>query len=271
MRDGLQCWVFERIPFPQELIEMVVDNFHDVATLEVFTLLSRSFSTRSKKYRFEHIDLFDDTCKKDGHESSKNFALCERFWLLLRDSPHIIPLIKSLRIHLYAYRPERRGRYREKDLGPSFQQCAEKFLPDALNLLTGLRTFSIGGLDEWRSLQWYHLQDDLRLALTNVFRSPILERAEFDYVGGLPFFAMFMNMFNPALKHLSLTWCAFSEYWCEGRVVEVDRLAPKPVVPKLPPIRLESLRLITYKGHVEEAVEYLSISVNRFDFGHIRT
>ncbi|KAJ7753886.1 hypothetical protein B0H14DRAFT_3896546 [Mycena olivaceomarginata] len=150
--------------FPQELINLVVDNLHeDIATLKSCSLAAPTFVTSARIHIFKHIEITPP-------KRNTGLSPCQKLLDLLTSSPHLAPLVDDLCIVLIGP---------DAQTGPWIE--AEATLPIVLSLLHLKRISLVENapgalaLRTDSTMDWNRLGRPLRSALAAIFSSPRLE------------------------------------------------------------------------------------------------
>ncbi|KAJ6572301.1 hypothetical protein B0H19DRAFT_1256194 [Mycena capillaripes] len=203
--------------FPQELIDMVVDNLHDdIPSLKSCSLAARTFVSSARIHIFRKIEILPPLKPL----SSRN--PCQRFHKLLTSSPHIAPLVEELSVVLvgsetsFAYDDD--GLYLEER--HVTWVMAGRTLPLILPLLDLKRIcLTENGPADWNdggefSMNWAKMGRQLKSALVNVFSSPRLEAV---HLRGIVVESprQMLSLFSEAisLTELSLSRVHFTQRW----------------------------------------------------------
>ncbi|KAJ6572306.1 hypothetical protein B0H19DRAFT_681588 [Mycena capillaripes] len=204
--------------FPQELIDIIIDNLHeDIPSLKACSLSARTFVASARIHIFRKIEILPPTV------SSPN--ACQGLYKLLTSSPHIPPLVKELSVVLvgsetsFAYDED--GKYLQERHVTWIM--AGRTLPLILPLLD-LKRISLteNAPPHWNdggkfSMNWTKMGRQLKSALANVFSSPRLEAV---HLRGIVVESAreLLSLFSEAtsLKELSLSRVYFTQHWDES-------------------------------------------------------
>jgi hypothetical protein len=159
--------------FPQELVDIVIDQLHDdIPSLKAFALSFRAAVASAQIHIFHKVILASPRQSGGGLVHSPVQRLCR----LLASSSHLAPLIKDLRII--------------EDGPGQWVSKSSRALSTLLPLLD-LKRISI--LVRGMPLDWDHLHRELKAALQTVFRSPGLEFVQLCgiYIGNPSHFPLF--------------------------------------------------------------------------------
>ncbi|KAJ6628006.1 hypothetical protein B0H10DRAFT_321069 [Mycena sp. CBHHK59/15] len=145
--------------FPQELIDVVVDELHaDMASLAACALSFRTMVASAQMHLFYKVTLAPPPAASKG--GLKKASQCQRLAKILSSSPHLIPLIKDLRI------------IDDDPNSESWMVNSARSLSTILPLLT-LKRISIRCA--LGSVDWDHMPRALKAPLQNIFKSPGLQ------------------------------------------------------------------------------------------------
>ncbi|KAJ7111339.1 hypothetical protein C8R44DRAFT_257652 [Mycena epipterygia] len=185
---------------PQELVDLIVDNFRDdMPSLKSCSLAARTFSGSVRAHIFRTVEITPPV-------PGKPHSPCQQLYKLLTSTPHVAPLIDELHIVL--------------DLVE--QQVPWIMIGRTLSLvlpLLDLKRISIveNGSAGWNaggrfSMDWNKLGRTLKAALTDVFSSPRLQSVHLrGIVVQSP--SQLLSLFSEAtaLKELSLSRVYFTQ------------------------------------------------------------
>ncbi|KAJ6572311.1 hypothetical protein B0H19DRAFT_681672 [Mycena capillaripes] len=161
---------------PQELVDIVLDNLHDdIPSLRSCSLSARTFVISARIHIFQKIEILPPA----SPTSSPN--ACQRFYKLLTSSPHIAPLVEELSIVLVD--PDT-----TYDLdGDNFNDRRVPWVMDDRTLFLVLPLLDLKRISLTENLQahrihsrrfsmnWDHMDRQLKSALMKTFSSPRLE------------------------------------------------------------------------------------------------
>lgn len=170
--------------FPQELIDVIINQVDDRKTLEACSLVASSFVCPSQRLLFHTVDL-DLAIRTPPRK--KAYA---RFLRLLTLNPLLGTYVRSLRL----------GDGLE---GFGFSRSwisSAKNLPQLFQLLPGLEIFSLTFNSDEKN--WKSIPADIRSAFERLFYLPTLQAVSLEYIYEFPPQLLFKLM---RLKQLSLS------------------------------------------------------------------
>lgn len=182
-------------PFPQELVDLVVDNLEDdISSLEACSLTSRAFLASSRRYQFSEIELLGLPKSDQPETRAQKQTLCDKFHALITNSPHIAPLVKGLTIE-------------EGDEGWLTKRSP---LPLVLRQLVNLEDISVG--QGGHDIVWSKLPHRVRESLLDIIHSPKLESVTLMSIEELPHPSkLFPVVEGSSLYHIMLLGVTFED------------------------------------------------------------